>query len=204
MRAMFRLGGADKRTQGAYPEIAQAIARASTVDPLFPVESSGAEVTAAILVAVAWHSSRLQTYSRVGPYLGLFRLRPPIEPRVSARDLFLPRTSTLFAVDLLRWSLSTMRSAPLENRLALFRDWGRTKATPSDEGVRWSRECMVGLVPRLVEQLVQTGEAPGRVTCTSVPPRELREPPFVDTEDSPAPKPKRIRKKRGAARGASA
>lgn len=197
MRAMLSLGGADKHTLAAFPEIAQAVARASTVDPLFPDELAGAEATAAILLAVAWRSSRFQAYSRSGPYLGLFRLRPPVSPPVTAQSLLLPRSSTLLAVDLLRYSFTTQRAAPLSDRLAVFRDWGRCSSTPSPEGVAWSRETML-YVPRLAARLVHAGESEpsGWAVCEPVQPPALPEP-------IPEP-PKKLRRKRSPSRGASA
>jgi hypothetical protein len=107
-----------------YPEIAQAIAYAANDDPLAPDDAWGSEATAAILIAYAWEKSRFDPHLVRGYRLGLFQIRPPIDPPVLANTLLLPRTAALVAVDLVRQSVDILHRRPWQERLAWALDLG--------------------------------------------------------------------------------
>lgn len=157
VRVMTSLGG-DRRARSDYPAVAQAIARGAFDDPLFPGEDAGAEATAAILLAIAWSASKCRPYGREGRMLGLYRIRPPVDPPVLAQTLLLPRTATLIALDIARYSLSALSHQPVGERLAIFRDLGRAPGTYQSPGsfsadtLAWSRatiEHAKRLFPRI-------------------------------------------------------
>jgi len=88
-----------------YGEISEAIATAATEDPLFPGREDGSELTAAILVALAWHESRFHpnAVGDNGRSFGLFQIQPPTS-QTKAELLLLPRTASYIAIDLIRKS----------------------------------------------------------------------------------------------------
>lgn len=90
----------------SFGEIAAAIAKASTEDPLFPHVAEGSEMTAAILVAIAWHESRFQR-SAVGDHgrsFGLYQIQPP-SAKIDSKMLTVPRSASFVAIDLVRKSI---------------------------------------------------------------------------------------------------
>jgi len=148
------------RVRLTLPECCDAIARASTVDPIFPDEPAGSEATAAILVAIAWEASRFSPYTRQGPFLGLFRMRPPVNPPVTADMFLLPHPAALHAVDLARTSMAicASRERPTGEGLGLFRELGRSpgpadlrRMKPGPEALAWSRRA-VALSRRLFRE----------------------------------------------------
>jgi hypothetical protein len=108
-----------------FPEIATAIANASNTDPVFPGTLQGSEATACLLVADGWDSSRLHPYLIRGSRFGLYQIRQPIEPRLPPRALTVPWTASLFAVDLIRKSVTACADLPWEERLGWYKDLGR-------------------------------------------------------------------------------
>jgi hypothetical protein len=140
MRMLYALGSThDWRV--TYPETAAGIAEAAGQDPLLTNES-GAEITASLLVAVAFEASRLDPYSHGGGRVGLFRIRPPTYPRPEPNVLLLPRSAALVAIDLMRTSFSTCVRMPWEKRLAWFFDLGTPNTAPSGSALRRSSEVM--------------------------------------------------------------
>lgn len=142
VRILHALGAAQtwRRT---YPETAAGIARAANTDPLFVDLEEGAELTACILVAAAWEASRLHPYAPGVSGVGLFRIRPPSEPRLRANLLTLPRSAAREAVRLMRTSSSVCTRMPWEERLAWYFDLGSTHLAPSTEARRRSSAVLV-------------------------------------------------------------
>lgn len=104
-----------------YGEISEAIATASTHDPLFPNRADGCLRTAAILVAVAWHESRFHKsiIGDQGKSFGLFQIQPPTAKH-SANMLLNPREASYIAIDLIRTSFTACSKAPWESRLSWY------------------------------------------------------------------------------------
>ena len=88
-----------------FGEISEAIALASSHDPIFPYIEEGAQLTAATLVAIAWHESRFQrsAIGDNGRSFGLYQIQPGVH-KVDMRLLTLPRTASAVAIDLVRKS----------------------------------------------------------------------------------------------------
>jgi len=106
----------------SYGEVSEAIAKASTEDPLFPSIAEGSEMTAAILVALAWHESAFvpSVVGDNGRSFGLYQIQPGTAA-VKSNLLTLPKTASFIAVDLIRRSV--------KHCLAKKRDWR--------EGLAW-------------------------------------------------------------------
>lgn len=118
--------------QRDFGEIASAVANASTQDPIFPEIEEGSEMTAAMLVSLAWHESRFRR-SAVGDQgrsFGLFQIQPGVH-KVDSKLLTIPRTAAFVAIDLLKksakWCLSNHR--PWRHMMAWY-------AASSDAGAR--------------------------------------------------------------------
>jgi len=109
-----------------YGEISEAIARASTEDPLFPHRPDGAEWTAAILVALAFHESNCSPnlVGGCGAYFGLWQIAPPT-PQLNAGLLLIPRTASYIAIDLIRKSFTAARGKGIEHGLSWFVSMGK-------------------------------------------------------------------------------
>lgn len=122
-RMLHRFGG-DRHALARYTSIAKGIAYAANTDPLFPDVDVGAHATACLLVADAWHASKLQPYLRRGPFLGLYQIRPPVSPIVTARQLLDPTSASLIAVDLMRQSVQRTNDQAWERRFAWYRALG--------------------------------------------------------------------------------
>ena len=89
-----------------FPEISEAIATAATQDPIFPEIEEGAEMTAAMLVALAWHESRFRrsAIGDNGRSFGLYQIQPGVH-KVEIKLLTLPRTASAVAIDIMRQSV---------------------------------------------------------------------------------------------------
>jgi hypothetical protein len=116
----------------SYGEISEAIAKASTEDPLFPLVVEGSEMTACILVSLAWHESRFlpTIVGDGGRSFGLYQIQPPTA-RVDSKLLTLPRDASFVAIDLIRTSIAHTVKAKRDWRHALA--W---YAASSEEGSR--------------------------------------------------------------------
>lgn len=125
-----------------YPEIASAFERAASMDPVLP-EPHGPAFTVCLLVADAWASSGMEPYSRCGSRMGLFQIRPPLEPRLPPGALLSPHTAALIAVDLMRTSVAHCRTLPWNERLAWYKDLGNVNgpALPNRPPSRQAREA---------------------------------------------------------------
>ncbi len=115
-----------------FGEIASSIAIASTQDPLFPEIEEGSEMTAAMLVALAWHESRFRR-SAVGDQgrsLGLYQIQPTTH-RIDSKVLMLPRTASFVAIGLLKKSIRWcfLHHKPWRHMMAWY-------AASSDEGAQ--------------------------------------------------------------------
>ena len=115
MKLLYKFRGNDAAIR-SYGEISEAIARASTEDPLFPHVAEGSEMTAAILVAVAWHESRFtrDAVGDQGKSFGLYQIQPP-SGRVNSKMLTVAREATFIAIGLIRDSI--------QHCLSKGRDW---------------------------------------------------------------------------------
>jgi hypothetical protein len=100
------------------PQTAQAIRLASLGDPLRPDREEGAEITACVLSSLAYVCSRLQPNAMRGGSMGLYGIKPG--PGAVGNQLMLPRTASLYAVDLVRRSLSTSRTRTFFERLVPY------------------------------------------------------------------------------------
>lgn len=99
----FRANEANIRSYG---EISEAIAKAATEDPLFPYVEEGSEMTAAILVSVAWHESMFNR-AAVGDHgrsFGLYQIQPPTA-KVDSKLLTVARQASFIAIGLIRESI---------------------------------------------------------------------------------------------------
>jgi len=105
----------------SYGEISEAIALASCNDPLFPNRPDGAERTAAILTALAWHESRFHPniIGDQGRSFGLWQIQPPTA-KIDASLLLLPRNAAFIAIDLIRQSMMHCRARPWGERLSWY------------------------------------------------------------------------------------
>jgi hypothetical protein len=133
-----------------FPEISEAIAIASTHDPILPNIEEGSEITAAMLVALAWHESRFRR-SAVGDQgrsFGLYQIQPGVH-KVNSNLLTLPRTASAIAIGLMKasveWCLSHGR--PWREALAWY-------AASSDAGAKH---------PKIVAQSVERMETMAKV-----------------------------------------
>ena len=104
-----------------YEKTAEAIARVSESEPLFPVEERGEERTATLLVAIAWYESRLKpsAMSKNGRWYCLYQLDKSYLPDAK-KALSDPEMCTRAAVKILRKSLSMCKSRAPDERLAAF------------------------------------------------------------------------------------
>lgn len=104
-----------------FPELAEAFTRAANDDPLFPDHEAGAEVTAAILVALAWLRSGFQRAVWGTQGVGLFQFR-----LVNGEDdrgiLGTSTGSAYVAIDQIRQSLSADHELPWFERLSTLCD----------------------------------------------------------------------------------
>lgn len=133
-----------------FGEISEAIARAATQDPIFPEIEEGARVTAAMLVALAWHESRFRR-SAVGDQgrsFGLYQIQPGVH-KVDSKMLTLPSSASFVAIDLMRqsvkWCFTNKR--PWTHILAWY-------AASSDAGARH---------PKIVQQSIARMETMAKV-----------------------------------------
>jgi hypothetical protein len=133
-----------------FGEISEAMAIAATQDPLFPELEEGSRLTAAMLVAVAWHESRFQR-SAVGDHgrsFGLYQIQPNTH-RIDMKLLTLPRTASLVAIDLMHKSVAWCfkQGRPWREMLAWY-------AASSDAGARH---------PKIVQQSVVRMETMAKI-----------------------------------------
>lgn len=125
--------------QRDFGEISEAIAIGATQDPVFPEIEEGSRLTAAMLVALAWHESnfRRSVVGDQGRSFGLYQIQPGFH-KVEVKLLTVPRSATLIAIDLIRrsvqWCMKNNR--PWTHALAFY-------AASSDAGARH---------PKIVEQ----------------------------------------------------
>lgn len=115
-----------------FGEISTAIAKAATEDPIFPELEEGSEITAAMLVSLAWHESRFSR-SAVGDQgrsFGLYQIQPGVH-KIDSKLLTLPSSASYVAIDLMRqsvkWCFKNKR--PWTHMLAWY-------AASSDEGAK--------------------------------------------------------------------
>lgn len=107
--------------RATYEKTAEAIARVSESEPLFPVDEEGEERTATLLVSLAWYESRFQpnARSRNGRWYCLYQLEKGWLPDAKA-SLSDQEMCTRAAVKVVRRSLEACQSRPLNDRLAQF------------------------------------------------------------------------------------
>jgi hypothetical protein len=104
-----------------YEKTAEAIARVSESEPLFPVDDRGEERTATLLVAIAWYESRLKPSARSknGRWYCLYQLDksylPDADKALSDQEM-----CTRAAVKILRKSLEMCKTRMPDERLAAF------------------------------------------------------------------------------------
>lgn len=105
--------------RATFERSAEAIARAAASDPLF--DEAGEARTAALLVSIAWHESRLRpdAKSKNGQWLCLFQVdrRHLAEPKRALED---PDVCTRAAVKILKGSLAKCSKNAENERLAMF------------------------------------------------------------------------------------
>lgn len=114
--------------RSTFEHTADAIARVASAEPLFEGDVTK---TAALLVAVAWHESRLRpdARSKDGQYLCLYQVdkRHVATP---SRLLADPELCTVAALKILRLSLSQCARRPENDRLAFFMSGACDKGLP--------------------------------------------------------------------------
>jgi hypothetical protein len=107
--------------KNTYDKTAEAIARASENEPLFPVDEKGEERTATLLVALAWYESRLKpsAVSKNGRSYCLYQVDKSYfpDPKQALVDQDL---CTRKAMEILRRSLQVCSSRAPQERLAIF------------------------------------------------------------------------------------
>lgn len=115
--------------RATYERTAEAIARVAESDPLF--EGGDAARTAALLVAVAWHESRLKPDARSanGQWLCLYQVDKR-QVKSAARVLADPEECTRAAMTILRASLKRCAKSPTDDRLAFFMSGACDKGLP--------------------------------------------------------------------------
>lgn len=103
-----------------YSETAEAIAKASSEDPLFAGDA-GPKKTAAVLVALAYFESNFNpnAIGDQGKSFGLFQIQPPTA-KIDASLLQLPRNAAYVAIDLIRTSFSVCKDQPFAEKLAWY------------------------------------------------------------------------------------
>ena len=127
----------------SYQESSEAIALASTEDPLWPTRPDGSARTAAILVALAWHGSRFHPnlVDRDKGTMGLFGIRPP-NPHISANMLLLPRTAAYVAIDLVRESCRALWAKTWYERLSHMLGKKESEGEANEEKMKAMLESM--------------------------------------------------------------
>lgn len=105
MKMLYKFPASDSAIR-SYVEISEAIAKAATEDPLFPYVEEGSEMTAAILVSVAWHESRFvrDAVGDHGRSFGLYQIQPGSN-RVKSNLLTIARDASFIAIGLIRDSI---------------------------------------------------------------------------------------------------
>lgn len=106
-----------------YGEISAAIAKAANEDPLFPHHGGGAEMTASILVALAYKESSFHqsVIGDKGKSFGLFQIQlPTAGPRIKANILLQPMSASKVAVDLIRRSFQQCEHRNWYERLSWY------------------------------------------------------------------------------------
>jgi hypothetical protein len=104
-------------------EISEAITGAANADPLFPDRFDGCFRTAAILVALAWLTSRFRPniVGNNGTTFGLYGIRPPASDAngkaITTNMLSNPRDASYIAIDLIRESMRKDCGRTWEERL---------------------------------------------------------------------------------------
>lgn len=111
-----------------YDKTADAIAKVANAEPLFDGDAGR---TAALLVSVAWHESRLKpdAVSKNGQWLCLYQLdkRHLEDPKKALGD---PETCTRAAMKILRESLAKCAKRPHGEQLAMFMSGSCDKGLP--------------------------------------------------------------------------
>jgi hypothetical protein len=114
--------------RATYERTAEAIARVAEEAPLFDGDAAR---TAALLVSVAWHESRLRpdAKSANGRWLCLYQVdkRHVADPSKLLED---PEACTRAAMTILRASLTHCRARPERDRLAFFMSGACDKGLP--------------------------------------------------------------------------
>lgn len=128
--AMMRFLGSGSPHGPQFPEMATAIATASSHDPLFPHRKDGCERTAAILVAIAWHESHFHpnAVGDNGASLGMYQIQPPTV-QLDGKLLLLPRTASYIAIDLIRRSFQKCEGRAWDERLVWYAASGHVCTT---------------------------------------------------------------------------
>lgn len=141
---------APETAQRDYIEISEAIATGATQDPIFPEIEEGARLTAAMLVALAWHESnfRRSVVGDQGRSFGLYQIQPGVH-KVEVKLLTVPRAATLIAIDLIRKSVAwcMKNHKPWTHALAFY-------AASSDAGAKH---------PKIVQQSITRMETAANV-----------------------------------------
>jgi len=107
-------------------EVSEAIANAANQDPLFPDREDGCLRTAAILVAIAFCTSRFNTnlVGSNGKAFGLYQIKPPpkdVNGKIITTNMLTnARDASFIAIDLIRESMFACADRPWEERLSCF------------------------------------------------------------------------------------
>lgn len=102
----------------AYGEIAAAMTKASNEDPLFPEHEAGCEVTACILMALAYQASHFHP-NLIREGMGLYQISPP-SPDLDGSLLLVPVNASFIALDLVRQSFRRCEERPWFERLSWY------------------------------------------------------------------------------------
>ncbi len=122
----------------AYGEVSSAMAKAANEDPLFPQHEAGCEVTACILIALAYQASKFHT-SLIREGLGLYQILPP-SPEIDGSLLLNPINASFIVLDLVRQSFRRCEDRPWFERLSWY---VAPDAQPSHLTIKKSMERLI-------------------------------------------------------------
>jgi len=106
-----------------YQETATAIADAANAEPLWTSRADGAQRTAALLVAIAYHESRFNptAIGDHGSAFGLYQIHVGAIPEAkTANSFLLPRDASILAIHIIRESFRVCAPEPPRRRLGNY------------------------------------------------------------------------------------
>ncbi len=151
--------------RSTYDKTAEAIAKVAEAEPLF---DGDAPKTAALLVSVAWHESRLKpnAVSSNGKWVCLYQVdKRHLEDWKKAVDD--PEVCTRAAMKLLRQSLAACAKQPADDRLAFFMSGTCTKGLPESRYRMFLAKKLLAKHPLPQEEAKDAKDKPKEATKTA-------------------------------------